>query len=740
MTAAAPAVDDEPIEDPTGGGRIATFLGGAPLYPLLILFGLNLIDEMDRSAFNVLLPEIRDAFHLNDSGILGIVAVAGAAALLLTVPIAQLADRYSRVRMALIGAVVWAVFAFGTGLAPVVWVLLVARSGSAIGQGVVFPTHNSLLADYYRTDVRPRVYSLHRAGNAFGIMLGTGLGAGLAAIFDWRAPFLVFSIPAVVLVVLGLRLREPVRGRFEREAMGADAALLDVEDEPVSYGEAWRMVWKIRTLRRIFVALPFLAASLIGFAALASLQYAETFHLSEVRRAGIGVPVEMLELIGLVIGARWSTKLLARGPKAVFRLIAAAAVVASGLSVVFALAPDVWVAIAANALIVGALAIVGPGVLAALSLAIPPRARSVGFSIGALFILPGLVVIPLIGAVGDHLGFRVGMLLLVPVFLGGGFAIASVGNVIDSDVTDVWIGTTARAEMLQERAAGNMELLRVRGLEVSYGDVQVLFGIDLDVAEGDVIALLGTNGAGKSTLLKAISGVAEASRGAVVFDGRDITHAPTEEIAPRGIAQVPGGQGVFPALTVAENLRAAGWQLRHDPARRAERVAQAYALFPVLESRAGDAAADLSGGQQQMLALAMAFLVRPRLLMIDELSLGLAPVVVQQLLDVVRAFRDDGTTIILVEQSVNIALTVADTAYFMEKGEIRFHGPTAELLERPDVLRSVFLEGAQARATSEPPASVTAGSVPATPERVEAPSTNGHDRVDAPASGDAAPD
>ncbi|MBN9187758.1 MAG: AAA family ATPase, partial [Microbacterium sp.] len=121
---------------------------------------------------------------------------------------------------------------------------------------------------------------------------------------------------------------------------------------------------------------------------------------------------------------------------------------------------------------------------------------------------------------------------------------------------------------------------------------------------------------------------------------------------------------------------------------------EALDLFPVLRSRADDAAADLSGGQQQMLALAMAFLSEPKLLMIDELSLGLAPVVVEQLLGVVRSLRDRGTTIILVEQSVNVALTVADTAYFMEKGEIRFHGPTAELLDRPDVLRSVFFSGA----------------------------------------------
>jgi branched-chain amino acid transport system ATP-binding protein len=244
--------------------------------------------------------------------------------------------------------------------------------------------------------------------------------------------------------------------------------------------------------------------------------------------------------------------------------------------------------------------------------------------------------------------------------------------------------------------------------------VQVLFDVDIEIDEGEIIALLGTNGAGKSTLLKAICGVVEADKGAVIFDGRDITHTPPEEIATLGVTQVPGGQGVFPSLTVRENLRIAGWLQRRDP-ERAARVDEVLDRFPVLGQRLGEPAANLSGGQQQMLALGMAFLARPRLLLIDELSLGLAPVVVEQLLPMLRAIRDQGTTVILVEQSVNLALTVAETAYFMEKGEIRFHGPTAELLERPDLLRSVFLEGFTA-ATAAPPEDE-----PERVERVEAP-------------------
>ncbi|MFN8017651.1 MAG: MFS transporter [Acidimicrobiales bacterium] len=690
-----------PAQGPTGAaggpgrsGRLA-WLGSAGLYPLAILFGLNMVDELDRSAYLVLLPDIRDALHLSNQGILSVVAIAAAVALLLTVPIAHLSDRSNRVTIALVGAAVWGCFSLGTGLATTVLILVVMRSGAAIGQAVVFPTHNSLLADYYPIESRTRVYAIHRAANSIGVIIGLLAGAAIASQFGWRAPFLVFAIPTFVLVIFGLKLRDPGRGHFEREAADLGVATT-IEEPPPSYAEALRMVWTIRSLRRIFAALPFLAAALVGFGSLAALQYSETFGLEEVQRAWANVPVQLVELLGVYLGARFTTKAMTSGAGSVFTVLGVAAAVASAGAAVFALAPNVGVAIAAQCFIAAALVVVGPGVMASLSLAIPPRARSMGFSIGALWVLPGLLVLPFVGWVGTNLGFRWGMLAMTPVFLIGGIVLASVRSVIDEDIQQVWVGAATRAQMLEERASGKLPLLSVRGAQVAYGDVRILFGVDIDVAEGEVIALLGTNGAGKSTLLKAIAGVAQADRGAVVFDGRDITHMPPEEIAPLGIAMVPGGQGVFPTLTVHENIRAAGWMLRGHHAERQARVAKALALFPILEQRWEDPAGDLSGGQQQMLALAMAFLAEPKLLMIDELSLGLAPVVVEQLLEVVRDLRDRGTTIILVEQSVNVALTVADTAYFMEKGEIRFHGPTAELLDRPDVLRSVFFQGAAA--------------------------------------------
>jgi ABC-type branched-subunit amino acid transport system ATPase component/ABC-type branched-subunit amino acid transport system permease subunit len=237
--------------------------------------------------------------------------------------------------------------------------------------------------------------------------------------------------------------------------------------------------------------------------------------------------------------------------------------------------------------------------------------------------------------------------------------------------------------------------LSVRGLEVAYDKVQVLFAVDLDVPRGQITALLGTNGAGKSTLLRAIGGVAPITGGTLRLGEVDLAALAPHEIPRHGIAQMPGGQGVFPSLTVDENLRVAGWLLRGDRTELAARIAEVRGRFPILEGRAGDPAGDLSGGQQQQLALAMALLVRPELLLVDELSLGLAPVVVEQLLHELRALRDQGTTIVIVEQSVNVALTVADHASFLEKGEVRFSGAAADLLDQPDLVRAVYLQGAR---------------------------------------------
>ena len=230
--------------------------------------------------------------------------------------------------------------------------------------------------------------------------------------------------------------------------------------------------------------------------------------------------------------------------------------------------------------------------------------------------------------------------------------------------------------------------LEVRDLDFAYGPQQVLFGVSLTVMEGEIAALLGTNGAGKSTILRAVAGLDPPVGGRIRLFGEDTTYRDAEDAVHRGVALLAGGRMTFPSLTVEENLRVGAYSLGHAA------VDEVYERFPALASRRQQRAGTLSGGEQQMLALGRVLLTKPRLLLIDELTLGLAPKVVEHLIGTVREVNAHGTTVLLVEQSVNLALTLAAHSFFLERGEVRFDGPTDELLQRDDLLRPVFLADA----------------------------------------------
>jgi ABC-type branched-subunit amino acid transport system ATPase component len=270
----------------------------------------------------------------------------------------------------------------------------------------------------------------------------------------------------------------------------------------------------------------------------------------------------------------------------------------------------------------------------------------------------------------------------------------------DPAVLDAYLGTPTERKKVAAAANRGEDttaemLLEVSGLDVHYDKVQVLYGVDLHVRRGERIALLGTNGAGKSTILKAASGLVPATAGAISWKGQDITKVPAEQLVRMGLGQVPGGRGLFPTLTVAENLRMGGYIL--PEAEIDEQVDRVIGYFPWIADRRDQAAGTLSGGEQQQLATARALIARPELLMIDELSLGLAPVIIERLMETVqRLCEDEGLTIIIVEQQASFALGYTDRAYFLEKGEVRYDGPSSGLTERDDLLRSVFLAGASA--------------------------------------------
>lgn len=234
-------------------------------------------------------------------------------------------------------------------------------------------------------------------------------------------------------------------------------------------------------------------------------------------------------------------------------------------------------------------------------------------------------------------------------------------------------------------------VLAVRDIEFSYGTLQVLFGISFEVHEGEALALLGTNGAGKSTLLRVASGLERPTAGTVTLDDADITGVGAERLASRGLVLVQGGRGVFPDLTVAENIEVQALTVRHRNGWVRQRREVVLSTFPALRRRWSQPAGVLSGGEQQQLAVAKALLLEPKVLCIDELSLGLAPVVVQTLRETVRSIHAAGVTLVLVEQSLNMAADLCERAVFLEKGEVRFEGRVADLVERDDIARAVFL-------------------------------------------------
>jgi ABC-type branched-subunit amino acid transport system ATPase component len=331
----------------------------------------------------------------------------------------------------------------------------------------------------------------------------------------------------------------------------------------------------------------------------------------------------------------------------------------------------------------------------------PPEMRTICFAMFGVYslVFGGFAGSVILGAVSDAIGglhgIVVSLSIIAPVCIVGG-VLSIVGSFsVRRDITMVIEDVIERyTEGKRRQSGGEIPALQVHNLDFYYGNNQVLFDLNLQVEQGEMIALLGTNGAGKSTLLRAVSGLSHPHRGVIRIFGLNCTYLEPEQIIDQSVALLVGGKMTFPGLSVRDNLRIGGHTMRRDRARSTEAFRQAMEAFPELQERIDQPAGTLSGGEQQMLALARVMMTRPRLLMIDELSLGLAPKTVERLMGMVRTINEGGTTVILVEQSINRAMNLAERCFFIERGEIRFDGPTAELLQRDDLLRPVFLGSA----------------------------------------------
>jgi ABC-type branched-subunit amino acid transport system ATPase component/predicted MFS family arabinose efflux permease len=668
--------------------RLRDYLDGEDPRPAAAMFGLNAVDELDNATFIWLGPIIAESFHkgVGAFGVIGILVLVVAP--IVAIPVSLLADRRARMPIAIACAVTWGIFSLASAMAVTLTLLVIARIGSSLGRTVSYPVQLSLMADFYSPRVRAKALGVHAQANTVGAIFGA-LGAGAVAHFlGWRGAFAVLALPTLLTIFAVRKVREPARGAYERLETA----------KPLPIREVFPRLYAIRSQRYVWFAGVYLVGATLGAALILPFYFKDTYTIGSFGVGVIGAVAGLGAMVATFIGARLAQDRLNEAPRVGVRWIATVVFVVCGVLAVFGLAPSLWVAVPILFVLYALFGLISPLLAAIGTLIAPPELRSSAYSIGQVIWLLGAIPALAAALIAGGPGYGWAFAFLAAVLLRGTFHILTVARYVDADVArrdPTHVDEGARSD-----ESGRMLLLETKDLTVSYDGVQVLFGVDLRIREGEIVALLGTNGAGKSTTLNAINGLVQPDGGNVWFGGVAITGEPPERTTARGIVQAPGGRGIFPGLTVEENLRLGAFLLRKDKALLAARLDDVLTVFPALRPLLPLRAGSLSGGQRQQLVLAQAFLLKPKLLLIDELSLGLAPVIVQELLETVRRLNREGITVVLVEQSVNVALTLADRAYFMEKGQVRFEGLTSELLHRDDLLRSVFLGGTPALAST----------------------------------------
>jgi ABC-type branched-subunit amino acid transport system ATPase component/predicted MFS family arabinose efflux permease len=694
------AIDELPgVADEDMSFRRGLLLGGGA-YTFLVLLLLNSLDELESAALTILGPDIGTSLGVSDGVIVFITSAAAAFVVLGIVPMGLLADRVRRGPIVGFSSLAFGFAALLSGLAANAFMLFWARLLSGVAKANTGPVHSSLLADTYPIGIRGRVASTIGTVGRFVGVASPLLVGGIAVWFGgadeggWRWAFIILGIPVGIVAFAAFRIKEPPRGQWERKSVLGELPADDAQ-VPVSIEMAFARLLQNRTLKAMIIALIALGFQLFPMASLTSFFLRDEYGLDAWERGLVISGAGALSVVVLpLIGRRFDT-LYRTGPDRALRIVAFLILPAALLTPIQYSMPNavLFTIVAIPGAVFSTAAytmLLGPIIQSV----IPYRLRSLGIALAALyFFLFGAVGGALIGAMlASSYGEATAIIVLsIPTSIVGAYFLVRGSRSIDEDLADIVVDIRSE-EAERERQAADPEhipALQVMDVDFSYGSVQVLFGVNVEVARSETLALLGTNGAGKSTILRVISGLGTPARGQVRLGGRTITFTSPEHRARLGIQLLPGGKGTFRSLSVADNLRMGAQIL--DRSVRAERIERVYDLLPDLRTKRSAPASSLSGGQQQQLALGRVLLHDPEILLIDELSLGLAPAVVADLLRTLERLKQAGQTMIIVEQSLNVALAIADRAVFLEKGAVRFDGPARELAERDDLARAVFL-------------------------------------------------
>jgi ABC-type branched-subunit amino acid transport system ATPase component len=668
---------------------------------------LTFADGFQGLVTSVMTPEIGRSLGISASGMVAVSVLKNLALAASAAVFAAIAGRWAiRGALSIITGFGWSVATLFTGFVrtPAQYAAVNVFDGAT--SGTTATVQVPLLLDTYPPDMRNRVTAIRS-----GFLQVAGLVAplsvtGLIVFFDltWRGVSVVLAGLSLLACLFALGLRDPGFGKWDTEKVresvhgleGGQVTLSDSVDPSLGFFEATRRLWLIPSVRKVLLATIVGSVGATPAATYFTYFLADRWGLDAAARGVFSTLVGVVAVALLPLAAKLGDRLYSLDPARVIRVIVIADLVAVGLSVVALLSPVYAVLVVAYGFATGIPNAFGPALSTTLMNTIPAKLRS---HFIALVLILGTAVGGLLGALllsglNDRFGVTGSLLILTVPGVISVLLLNSVRGDINRDL-DAGIKQVVEAEDLATlRASGHRPpLLSCKGIDFSYGPVQVLFDVDFTVDEGEMVALLGTNGAGKSTLLGVVSGLNLPSAGTVRLDGGDITYIDAERRVPMGVSQVIGGRAVFGPLSVAENLRLYGYSLGRQKREIDKRIDEAFAAFPRLAERRNQQASTLSGGEQQMLGLSQALILRPRLLCIDELSLGLAPKVVGELLTMVRRINDRGTAVILVEQSATVALSLVHHAYFMERGQMKFDGAAADLAGRDDLLRSVFLQG-----------------------------------------------
>lgn len=684
---------------------------GTSAYPLSVLGVLAVVDTLYGYAFGVLTPEISDALGIGAGAIALLLVCKTLAGVVAPLPIAALVQRKPRrALLIIVTAAGWALATVYTGYATGVAFLALVLTIDGLTTASVAVLHQPFLMDQYPPAGRVRALSLHKAIEASGNVLAPLLVALLAGVlgFTWRGVFLICGLICVLVVPYSLGLRDPGFGRWDTEALrkkvrdehpDAGADELSKEDVELGFFEIARRLLLIPTIKSLLVGYAVFGMLLIPLQTFLSFYLANQLGFGPGQRGLFAAAQAGGSIVSLAVYGGRGEKLFRRDPGLVVRyagLLLGVGVALVCIAVLTPWTPVVIFLFISSSMVIAAL---GPSLGIAIYSVVPARMRPHAAALQGIFLggVGGVAGAILLGSVQSRYGYAGALVSLLVPGLVGGVLLARAGKHVQSDL-DRMIDSVMEEEQLRRIASGggHLPMLTCKGVDFSYGQLQVLFDVDFTVDDGEMVALLGTNGAGKSTLLKVISGIGLPQKGTLRFRGQDITYLDAERRTRLGITQIPGGRAVFGPVSVTDNLRAYGYTLGKSRRGLEALVEECFDAFPRLAERRNSLASQLSGGEQQMLGLSKALMMKPRLLIIDELSLGLAPVIVAQLLDMVRRINATGTAVVLVEQSVNIALSLVEHAYFMEKGEMRFDGAAADLLARDDLLRAVFLEGSGA--------------------------------------------